>query len=91
VKIIHNTFNLSMGNVSSVIQMGNEVGPYTNWDIDNNLMDGGGWSINASQGDSTIVVNNNRFTRNAGYGPGGDSGMTWTNNYYDDDGSPVLN
>lgn len=94
VTLRHNTFKLGdQTGVNAVVQLGNEGGNNSNWLIENNLMDGGGWSINANTDDASKSPNcqiiNNRFTRRAGYGPGGAAGATWTGNIYDDDGSPA--
>lgn len=88
----HNTYKLGdQSGISAVVQMGNEGGVNVNWLIENNLMDGGGWSINANSSDPSQSPNcqilNNRFTRRAGYGVGWVAGCTWTGNYYDDDGA----
>jgi hypothetical protein len=92
VTLRHNTFKLGdQSGVSSVIQLGNEGGTNSNWLIENNLIDGGGWSINANSEDASknpgCQVLNNRFTRRAGYGVGWVAGCTWSGNYYDNDGS----
>lgn len=90
VTLRHNTFKLSTTlGASACIQMGNEWGPNNNWLVTDNLIDGGGWSINASASGTNRVFTNNRFTRNAGYGPGSVPGSTWTGNYYDDNGATV--
>jgi chitodextrinase len=94
VTVRHNTFKLGdQTGVSAVVQLGNEYGNNSNWLIENNLIDGGGWSINANTDDASKSPNcqiiNNRFTRRAGYGPGGAAGATWIGNIYDDDGSPA--
>ncbi len=89
VTLRHNTFKLGdQSGVSAVVQAGNEWGDNTDWVIENNLMDGGGWTINAS-GNRNInfQILNNRFTRRAGYGVGYVQGSTWSGNIYDDDGS----
>jgi hypothetical protein len=86
----HNTFKLSTTpQASAVIQIGTEWGGNTNWLVTNNLIDGGGWSINSGTSNASMVFTNNRFTRNAGYGPGHETGMTWNGNYYDNDGTTV--
>lgn len=94
VTLRHNTFKLGdEPGVSAVVQLGNEWDTNSNWLIENNLIDGGGWSINASSDPADnpgAQVINNRFTRRAGYGAGGIGGAVWTGNYYDDDGTPVL-
>ena len=93
VTLRHNTFILGgQSGVSSVIQIGNEWGTNSNWVIQNNLIDGGGWSINASNNPAqnpNFQIINNRFTRRAGYGPGGVGGATWSGNIYDDNGAMV--
>lgn len=49
VTLRHNTFKFgSQPGVSAVVQVGNEWGTNSDWVITNNLIDGGGWSINAS-------------------------------------------
>lgn len=93
VTIRHNTFKLGdEPGVSAVIQLGNEWSSNSDWLIEDNLIDGGGWSINASSDPAdnpNAQVLNNRFTRRAGYGAGYIGGAVWTGNYYDDDGTPV--
>lgn len=89
VTLRHNTYKLGdQSGVSAVLQLGNEGGNNSNWLIENNLMDGGGWTINANSEDSSKSPNcrilNNRFTRRAGYGVGWVAGCTWSGNYYDD-------
>lgn len=91
VTIRHNTCKLSVTpGANACIQVGTEWGGNSNWLVTNNLFDGGGWTINAGNGNGpNMVFTNNRFTRNAGYGPGGVPGATWTGNYFDDDGTAV--
>lgn len=92
VTLRHNTFKLGGQTVSSVVQVGNEWGTNSNWVIQNNLIDGGGWRINASNNPAdnpNFQVINNRFTRRAGYGPGSVGGATWSGNIWDDDGTTV--
>lgn len=93
VTLRHNTFKLgSPAGVSAVVQVGNEWGTNSNWVIQNNLIDGGGWSINASNDPAdnpNFQITNNRFTRRAAYGPGSVGGATWTGNIYDDNGAVV--
>lgn len=93
VTLRHNTFKLGEpAGVSAVVQVGNEWGTNSNWVITDNLIDGGGWSINASNDPSdnpNFQITSNRFTRRAAYGPGSVGGATWTGNIYDDDGSTV--
>lgn len=91
VTVRHSTFKLGDDTgVSAVFQFGNEWGTNTNWRIENCLIDGGGWSINASpdaEDNPNTTIINNRFTRRAGYGVGGVGGATWSGNYFDNDGS----
>ena len=93
VTVRHSTFRLGdQAGVSAVFQIGTEWGINTDWLIEDNLIDGGGWSINASNDPSDHVnfrVLNNRFTRRAGYGVGSVGGATWSGNFYDDDGTPA--
>ncbi|QQR52679.1 right-handed parallel beta-helix repeat-containing protein [bacterium] len=91
VTIRHTTCKLSTTNgANACIQMGNESGQgISNWLVENNLFDGGGWTINAGQVASSTVFRNNRFTRNAGYGPVSISGATWQGNYFDDNGAQI--
>jgi hypothetical protein len=93
VTLRHNTCKLSTTNgANACIQMGTESGSAsTNWLVTNNLFDGGGWTINATiTGGSNNVFTNNRFTRNAGYGPVSIGSVTWTGNYYDDTGAALI-
>lgn len=90
VTVRHNTFKLGDSEgVSAVIQIGVEYGPNSNWLVEDNLMDGGGWTINSAGGDNTMQFLNNRFTRRSGYGVGIMSGSTWLGNYYDNDGAAI--
>lgn len=93
VTLRHNTFKLgNQPGISAVVQVGNEWGANSDWLIENNLIDGGGWSINASNNPAmnpNFRIINNRFTRRAGYGPGGVGGNVWSGNIYDDDGTVV--
>lgn len=90
VIVRHNTCKLStFVGANACLQMGNEWGINSGWLVTNNLLDGGGWTINSGSADTNMMYSNNRFTRNAAYGPGGTSGsgITWTGNYYDDTGA----
>ena len=90
VVVRHSTFKLGdSSGVSAVIQFGTENGSNSNWLVEDNLLDGGGWTINSAGGNSTFRFLNNRFTRRSGYGPGVMSGSIWTGNCFDDDGSAV--
>jgi hypothetical protein len=90
VTIRHTTCKLSTTNgANACMQIGNEHGANSNWLITDNLLDGGGWTINAGNGNTNMTVTNNRFTRNAGYGPGTIPGSTSSGNYYDDNGAPI--
>lgn len=92
VTVRHSTFKLGdQSGISSVMQFGTESGTQnTHWLVENNLIDGGGWSINSSGLDGTNQFLNNRFTRRSGYGPGRTDGAAiWSGNYYDDDGSAI--
>lgn len=93
VTIHHNTYKLGdQSGISSCLQIGNEWGTNSNWLIEDNLFDGGGWSINASSDPAenpNFQIVNNRFTRRAGYGPGSVGGAVWSGNIYDDDGTAI--
>jgi hypothetical protein len=91
VTIRHNTFKIGdVAGMSSVMQMGTEWSDNTNWLVENNLMDGGGWTINGRSQNPSMRYLNNRFTHRYQYGVMVDSsGSTWTNNYFDEDGSPA--
>lgn len=92
VTIRHNTCKLSTTNgANTCLQMGNEWAINSGWLITNNLLDGGGWIINAGNKDINMTYTNNRFTRNSGYGPGvvSGSGVLWSGNYYDNNNGPV--
>lgn len=88
VTIQHTTIKLSTtNNANAAIQIGTESGANSNWLVNNCLLDGGGWTINAGSGNSNMTFTNNRFTKNYGYGIGDVPGATWTGNYYDDTGA----
>lgn len=90
VTVRHTTCKLStFVGANACIQIGDEWAPNSNWLVENNLLDGGGWTINAGTQSSSMRFLNNRFTRNAGYGAGHPSGSIWTGNYYDDNGAAV--
>lgn len=83
------------GYSNSVFQIGTEGNtPVTNWTINNNLMEGGGFAINMNSDIITgVTISNNRFGRDQAYGLltyGALSQWTWTNNVYDDNGQPAL-
>lgn len=92
VTVRHNTVKLGdIASANAAIQLGDEWGTNTNWLVENNLFDGGGWTINNGNQtfDSSMRVINNRFTRRYGYGVGSFPGGVWTGNYFDDDGTPA--
>lgn len=84
VTIRHNTYKLS-GTNAEVLQFN---ATNTNWTIENNLLDGGGWVFNAGSLNGS-VIRGNRFTRTQGYGIMSISGATYSNNYYDNDGAAI--
>jgi hypothetical protein len=91
VTVRHNTFKLSMTDgINACLQIGTEWGPDTDWLVTNNLFDGGGWIINSRSLSSSMQFLNNRFTHNSGYGVGAPDGSTWSGNYFDSDGAPIL-
>jgi len=97
--IRHNTCNNpnsapppgSPGYSNSVIQLGSEGGiPATNWTVDNNLFQGGGFSVNMRQTLLTgMSFTNNHWGRDNAYGligsTTGDS-YSWSGNVWDDTG-----
>ncbi len=91
VTIRHNTYQLGgVSGINSCLQIGNEGGTNSNWVIEDNLFDGGGWTINASNDPTqnpNFQIQYNRFTRRYAYGVGSVGGATWFGNYYDDDGT----
>lgn len=84
VVVRHNTFKLS-GTNAEVMQFN---ATNTNWTIEENLLDGGGWVFNAGSLNGSFI-RNNRFTRTQGYGIMTVSGATYSGNYYDDNGAAV--
>lgn len=91
VTIRHNTIKISdTTGANACIQFNNADGNNSNWLIENNLFDGGGYVFNASPTVADAVVRNNRFTYGHSYGIA-TSGILvdalWSGNYFDDDGS----
>lgn len=94
VTLRHNTYRLGnqLGLINACIQLGNENGANSNWLIEDNLLDGGGWTINTGSSPETntnMRILHNRFTRRAEYGAGFVLGSTWFGNYYDNDAAIV--
>lgn len=93
VTLRHNTYRLgNQPGVSACIQLGNEGGPNSDWLVEDNLLDGGGWTINASSdpdANENMRFFRNRFTRRAGFGAGYVPGSIWAGNYYDDNAALV--
>ncbi len=90
--LIHN--NIS-GASNAAVQTGDENGATEDLDIECNWLSGGGYTLNirgsgATRPKNTRVVDN-RFGRDAGYGPWtfDDPSPTVLGNVYDDDGSPI--
>lgn len=85
----------SPGYSNAGVQLGTEGGiPANNWTIDNNLIEGGGLTINMRQTPvNNIIISNNYFGRDYGNGLiGSNTGnsYTWTNNVWADTGAPAL-
>ncbi|MFH0934521.1 MAG: hypothetical protein V1879_04890, partial [Pseudomonadota bacterium] len=84
VTIRHN--NIS-GASNAAVQTGGSV---VNMTIENNLLSGGGWTLNLSGTVTNIHIINNRFVDDAAYGPWAvnDPAAIITGNAYVD-GSPI--
>ena len=91
VTIRHN--NIS-GASNAAVQAGNEGGAVEDMTIENNLLAGGGFTLNIRGSGATLPKNlritNNLFARDAAYGPWAidDPSPTVTGNMYDD-GTPI--
>jgi hypothetical protein len=92
VTIRHNTIG---GASNACVQAGDENGATQNMTIDCNWLDGGGYTLNIRGKGATLPKNtrvtNNRFGRNAQYGPWAidDPNPVVTGNVYDDNGAPI--
>src|SRR5262249_1027713 len=81
----------SPGYSNACIQLGNEGGAtVSNWNIDNNLMVGGGISVNMSMTlDTNIVIANNHWGRDYAYNlinSNTNGAYSWSGNVWDDTG-----
>lgn len=93
--IQHNTLFNTQGQTSAIFGDDHAWGPLTNVTVDNNILEGGDYALelgNPGDGDTGIVVTNNRFSRifwslGGAYGslagPGG-SNPVWSGNVWDD-------
>lgn len=93
--IEHNTLINTEGQTSAVFGDDHTWGPLRNVTVDNNILEGGDYALElgkAGDGDTNMVVTNNRFARifyaHGGlYGPvdgSGGSSPVWTGNVWDD-------
>ncbi len=88
----HNTLVLpGDSGVNALIMIGNEYGRSNNVKIQNNLLDGGGYTIRLMPGSSGVVISGNRFGRDYSYGPiyATSSDYSWTGNVWDLSGAAV--
>ena len=94
VTIRHNAIS---GGSNSCVQTGDENARTEDLTIECNWLYGGGWTLNIRGTGATAPKNtkilNNRFGRDAGYGPWAldDPAPTIVGNVYDDDGAPIPN
>lgn len=80
---------------TSCILLGDEEGPMDDAIIEDNLLNGGNYTIYVGVGtaDPNVVVRNNRFGRDYVYGvlsASPDARVQWTDNVWHDTGEPVL-
>lgn len=72
-------------NQTSAILVGGEFGSPSNILIENNLLNGGNYTVYLDPKGTNRVIRNNVFTRNFVYGPARlDGQVDWTNNTYED-------
>jgi len=92
VTIRHNDLS---GASNACVQTGDENAATEDLTIECNWLDGGGWTLNIRGAGATVPKNtkilNNRFERNAGYGPWklDDPNPTVRSNVYDDNGEAI--
>lgn len=66
-----------------------KTGPVTNFVIDHNWLNGGGWSIYVPKEENTVQVTNNKFGRDFHYGILDGKPSVFTGNVWEDTGAPV--
>lgn len=87
--------NFISGASNACVQTGDENAATEDLTIECNWLYGGGWTLNIRGTGATVPKNtkilNNRFGRDAGYGPWAldDPSPTISGNVYDDDGAPI--
>jgi hypothetical protein len=92
VTLRHNAIS---GASNAAVQTGDEHGATEDLTIECNWLSGGGWTLNIRGAGATRPINtrvlNNRFGRNAGYGPWviDDPKPTISGNVYDDNGAAI--
>lgn len=91
VTLRHNTFKIGdIVGANAVCQFGTEDYPtITNWLIEDNICDGGGWTFNSNPDVTNSIVRNNRFTHRYQYGIAEMPEATWSGNIWDDTGEPL--
>lgn len=89
-------YNSTTGDVmNTAIQIGEEFAVVRNMVVEDNLMNGGNFTVNAGGGGTTgaqVQFRRNKFGRNFRYGPAGNigPGIVWeSTNVYLDNGQPV--
>lgn len=91
VTLRHNTFSLGdQPGANAIVQFGNEDKPtISDWLIEDNLMDGGGYTFNARPPLTKTEIKDNRFTRRFLYGIGAAPDAIWSGNIWDDTLQPA--
>jgi hypothetical protein len=75
---------------NSCIFIGGEAGAPSNWLVEDNLLNGGNWTITLDPKGTNRVFRNNTFTRTHVFGPANLAGeFTWEGNHYID-GTPIV-
>ncbi len=88
----HNTLVLPGGSgVNNVIAIGGEYGRPSSVTIENNLLDGGGYTIGIDPGTTKLKIVNNRFGDSFSYGAVRSNGaaMTFSGNVWDEAGQAL--
>lgn len=73
---------------NALFMLQSKNGPVSNFVIDNNWLNGGGWSLYVPAG-QTIHITNNKFGRDFRFGVLNGEPATFTGNVWEDDGKPV--
>jgi hypothetical protein len=89
VTIRHNRID-NPNDQTSCLLIGGEFGAPSNWLVEDNLLNGGNYSIYLDPFGTNRVIRNNVFTRNHVFGPANVAGeFTWVGNHYED-GEPIV-